>query len=52
MIYHFVMLNPIIPFLIHYYGNYLKKTEQVIIAYNDPPFFVRNNEIETQIIVI
>ena len=26
MIYHFLILNSIISFLSHYYGNYLKKT--------------------------
>jgi len=43
MIYHFLMLNSIISFLSHYYGNYLKKIKHVITAYNDISLFQRHN---------
>ena len=44
MIHHFVRLNSIISLLSHDYWRYLNKTMHAIIAYNDTPFLLPNNE--------
>ena len=43
MTHHFVILNPIISFFSHHYGNHLRKKQNVMMAYNKTPFLVWNN---------
>ena len=48
----FVMLNPIICLLSHYYGNYLKKRKPDIMCYNATRLYQRNNSVLTRISAI
>jgi len=47
----FVMLNPIIFLLSHYYGNYLKKRKPGIMCYNATRLYQQNYSVLTRIIV-